>query len=239
MKFQIIFSVYFFTFCAIKAADFDLFFRHDTKKVNTGLINVTNSIIENIFLKSFSEVNFIYFSEKTESAKFFYFKDALLKAKGNFTAFRIFSHKNINDSKLEKKKNVVVLVDTFSDLNPLLKSIKTKNFDVQGYFLFVLVNDIMNKNQRVILHGMMSLRFMNTNVVYSENENTTIIRSFQPFNAKSCGNVFELILAKFTGGDFKGNWNDLYPVKTKNFHGCTLRVAIPDEWPSAYMYCRD
>lgn len=231
MQFRVFLFIFNFIIFSVAATNLELFLKQNTKIVNKELINITVSIIDKIFLKSFSEVNFIAAVKNSKNAHFLDIKDALLTANDGSTTYRIFDQKYNHSSEHEKKRNVVVLIDTHESFTPLIKSFKQGNFDRRSYFLFVLINETM-QTQGAIFHLMAYLKIMNTNVIYAVNRTTIIIKTFQPFHAKSCVTISEETLAKIQNGDFKGNWKDLYPVKTKNFYGCPLRVAFPNDCPS-------
>lgn len=234
MNFKTLFLLSFCAACATNAANIDLFFKRDTGKVNMDLVNITNLIIENIFLKRFPEVNFINAVRNTKDPYFVDFKDALLKVANNFTVHRIFNQKFTHWSPLEKIVNVVVTLDNFTSMKPLLDTLSSATMDLSGYFLFVLLNETQ-LTQDYVLQQMWRKRTLNNNVMYSANERTVIIKTFHPFHKGSCSGGTPLVVATVTDGVFEGNWKDLYPVKMKKLYGCPVRVTIPNVSPSASL----
>lgn len=230
----------FFTFvvCAfalqscVHSLNFELFTKNTTKSVNPHLINITNSIIENIYMTRYSTVNIISAVANSKDSYFQDFRNALLHANKGFCIYRLDNYTKILTIKNRLKHYNIFLIDSNDTFSTLYSNITPARFNFRGYFLFVLINGDFDALPD-LFHAMWSKRIINTNAIFVNKWGAVEIKTFLPFKKGNCGDMTPETWEEIHEGKFNKSWNNILPEKTKNLFGCPLRLVTFNRCPAA------
>lgn len=227
---QTLFLVFVCSLQFIMAVDLNLFFKPPVKPINKNLVNTTSSIIENVFLKQFATYNLISAVKNPKDSYFVDFKESLLQLNNGYSIYRLDNHTKIQKIAFRLKIYNVVLLDSYETFEILVRNITLDLFDFRGHFLFVLIHGAIVELHK-IFQAMYLKKIYNTNAIYAGKGGEIRIKSFLPFQADKCGDTTPRTW-KIIDGTFEGDWNSLLPNKTKNLHGCTIRIVTLHRCPA-------
>jgi hypothetical protein len=197
---------------------------------NEDLVKATNYIMENIFFKKFSTVNIISSVQDPKDDLFLNFEDKLLKMNKGFSIYRLDNHSHIQYIQNRLKIFNVFLLDNFSTFKALNKSITSDKFSFRGFYLFVLINGVIEEIEE-IFQTMWTKYIINVNVLFKEHDKVNLT-TFIPFSKGNCYNTSSRNWATFQNGSFNKIDAEIFPDKLKNLHNCSVRFATFHRCPS-------
>lgn len=144
------------------------------------------------------------------------------------TRICIFTSSKIPLSSERKKRSIVFIANSFETFLDIYENVKSHSFKFNGRYLMVLtdgeipqVNEIFNLFWRKHIY--------NVNIIFRTINDSTVIKSFNPFIHKKCNIPSTIIINEFKNGSFlKPETEDFFPNKMQNLHQCPITVAIAD-----------
>lgn len=209
----------------------DLFLRNSIQTVNDQLVEAVNYIIENVYMPRFSTINVITAVENDRDAYFQDFKDSLMHKNKGFCIYRLDNNTHIQTIRFRLKIYNIILLDSIDSFDIFYDRIQSNNFNFRGYFLFVLINGIFPKVEKIF--SKMWYKFiLNVNVIYDRN-GTVTLGTFRPHDFKTCSGTYLIRIATFNNGSFGLDAKEkIFPDKLKNMHKCKVKLVTFHRCPA-------
>lgn len=197
-------------------------------KKNSNLGDAVSQISNEIFdfkTKTTSLVSAVS-SKHPESFTIKDFKDQLLAKFGNSnTVFRHDTSWKVTTLSGQRKRFTIFPITSFEEFLLIYEKLSSVYFRYNGYFVFVLVNGEIPEIQN-IFNLLWKLQIYNVNIIFENEHNEVIIKSYFPFNARGCNEITPVLVDKFKDGNFLNGVHKLYPEKMTNMFNCPIRVSI-------------
>lgn len=121
------------------------------------------------------------------------------------------------------RRNNIFIAEDFQGFLKIYETISNENFFLQGTFSIALV-----KGEIPEIHEIFKLlwekQIFKVNVVHEIESGEILVKTFMPFNPKSCSDTTPVIISRFKNGKFSSK--NFFPKKVNNLHNCSIRVAV-------------
>ena len=136
----------------------------------------------------------------------------------------------IKDKKkiLGRKLDSVLIIESFENFTNILGQLKTENLKSDGKFLIVLANKEFNEAQE-ILKTLWNLQIYNVNLMFENENQEVLVKTFFPFNGSSCNDTAPILINTFKNGKFSKLISNFFPEKMKNLHNCLIKVVTSNQ----------
>ncbi|KAG4066952.1 hypothetical protein HA402_007700 [Bradysia odoriphaga] len=127
--------------------------------------------------------------------------------------------------------NNLIFTDSYESWLLISKNIVPKSLDYFGYYTVVITQFYKDHTTIVnnILHDCWKNDILNVNILTYEPTDAKedlILYTYFPFTPSNCGNVVPVIWNRFQSGRFDDPNNELFPMKTENFHQCPISILV-------------
>lgn len=226
-----------FLICSINlsfsiALNYELFLRNPFQPMSDDHIEAVTFVIQTVFMKRFTTVNFITAVEDPNDAKILHFKNLLLpknQAQGS-SIFRLDNYTHIQSIRYRLKFYNLILLDTFKSFEILFDKIQADKFNFRGIYLIVLTNGSIPEID-FIFQAMWKKSIINVNILY-DNGGVVNMVTYKIFSENSCEQPIIGKVNPFQNGTFVRRPDDLFPNKVDNLHGCGIRVVTFHRCPA-------
>lgn len=194
-------------------------------KSNSNLVESVNKITNEILTREYVNTNIVTPEHPSFAASDF--KNGLL-SKSFETARALFRHDqspNITASRLRRKHNNMFLIKTFDDFSKIYMKLSRNIFQFNGFYVVVLVNGEIPEIEQ-ILELMWKIQVYNVVVMFEEENDTVLVKTFRPFNSGNCFHTTPVLINTFKNGRFINGIENIFPQKMNNLHKCPMRVAV-------------
>lgn len=210
----------------------ELFLRSPFKPMSDDHIEAVTFVIQTVFMKRFTTVNFITAVEDPNDAKIMQFKDSILpknQAKG-VTVFRLDNFTHIQNIRYRLKFYNLILLDNFKSFEILFDKIQPDKFNFRGKYLIVLSNGLIPEID-FIFQAMWKKSIINVNILYDTGSVVNMV-TYKIFSENSCGEPTISKVNPFQNRTFARRSVDLFPNKVENLHGCGIKVVTFHRCPA-------
>jgi hypothetical protein len=236
MKLKVLLLFITIIICCSSAEASKFFIQDNSKYINSELVDAVKDILEEVYAKHHTNVNFITAVKSDAEYKLNDLKNALLQKpffKKNPYMVRIEHYAFLEPVSENVKTNIVALIDSLESFMKLNERLTIDRFNFRGRYLFVFVNGYVGvKDGQKILSIMWKKGFFNVNFLY-EDGNSIRMTTFKPFQNDSCNNLDERPVGSLKNGLFSiGNADEVFPKKFNNLHKCPVNVVTFERCPA-------
>ena len=141
-----------------------------------------------------------------------------------FAKFCLYSADKISDlGTAHKRGNNIFFIQNFQQFLKIFAKMDNKTFLLDGLFVIILVHKEIPEIKQ-IFKLLWKIQVFNVNVVFEAGNGEILVKTFMPFNEKSCNDTTPVVINKYSNGKF--NDEDFFPNKMKNLHNCSIRIAV-------------
>lgn len=174
------------------------------------IFDALNRINEKFFAKVSSNVRIISTGNEKLSA-------GLTSSSVVSVSFELIELSKLGDCSPSSSHCNVIQLDSATSFESNLKEVLLKKFEPSGFFLIVFEN-CSSVDSDKIFEEAWERYIYNINILCGDND-TTLIKTFMPFQRDSCGNTTSITIKDYQSIE------DLYPDKLKNMFGCPIKLA--------------
>ena len=219
--------LYFVSFCSYSETVVEVF---NITKNNSNLIVSVDVIISKIFVRITHTTNVITSSVSRSFAVTDFKNELLLK---NFLSqellFRHDTSSNVTMVRERCKKGSVFIIETFDDFIEIYVTINPNMYQFSGFYVVVLVATEISEVEE-IFKLLWTIQIFRVIVMFEDDLGRVFVKTFFPFNPKSCQDTSPVLINTFQDGRFLKGLGNIFPFsKMRNLHKCPVRVATAND----------
>jgi hypothetical protein len=123
------------------------------------------------------------------------------------------------------KQNSIFVVKNFNNFNEIYLKINPKSFKFSGLFLIVLVDGEIKEIEEIFML-LWKKQILNVIIMHEDEHGEILVKTFFPFNPKSCNDTKAVTINRFRNGNFENGLENFFPEKLKNLHHCKIGCSV-------------
>lgn len=211
----------------IESLNFDKFKIKSTR--NSSLARALNEIVLKAITVDIPTVN-VMSPNSLHSFKLRNFKDDFLTSQPNSSGvlFRLEDAGEVRALLNMKRRNNILLVETFEAFTEMFSKVSIKTHVVVGFYAVVLINGELHQASDIFAM-FWRLHMFHVIVIFEDRFGSVQVETFVPFNYNKCDDATPVRINQFKDGKFTNAIKNMFSNKMKNLHKCPVRVATSNE----------
>lgn len=123
------------------------------------------------------------------------------------------------------RRCTIIFSENFSGFLEIYKKISSKSFKFDAFYLIVLIAGEIEEIE-AIFQLMWTLQMYNVNVMFEDSKSNILVKTFIPFNNRSCSDTSPVLINQYRNGKFVDDVQLFFPKKFRSLHNCSIRVAV-------------